>query len=313
MKRILLVLLLAAPSLFGQKTSFASQSDLTADLSDALLSGIYHHRLSEASYSCERSGWLEGFGNFRRRNSSGQRSRYDNWFGGAIGGLNYALSCDSYLNFFVAGSWGEIDIPSESDFDTYSALFGTTWEYFCDDGSFFGLAAAGGFLSQNRQYSGVRENPRGVFFTPELTYAYPFNCFCSCPIFTSTLRYAGYFPKDYQHRQTTGTLYVKDRRLQLITLRGVLSSPVKLCCATFEPYLGIAGRFQVDGNHVKGKRVDTDERFSDGIDSSIGYGLLGLRFSKHQGYLDYQANLEWSYDTDSSWRILGELNLNYRY
>ncbi len=312
MRRILLVLLLFAPALFAQKAPFACQSDLIADLSDTLLGDIYPHRLGVKSCSGESPFSLEGFGNFRRRDSSAQRSRYDNWFGGILGKINRPLTCDSYLNFFLGGSWGEINIQGESTFDTNSLFLGMAWEHIHNN-CFFGVAIAGGYLSQDRHYNDVHEDPQGVFLTPELTYAYQFNYPCNGPIFTSTLRYAGYFPHDYQHRETLGTLYVKERSPQFITLRGELSSPFRTDCITLEPYLGIAGRFQFDGNHVEGKRVQTNERFSDGIDSIIGYGLLGLRATKQQGCLDICANLEASYETDESWRILGDLNLNYRY
>jgi len=314
MKSILLVLLLFTSSLFAQKASFAAQSDLAGDLSDAVLSGIFHHRLGFDRCASERSVWFQGFGDYRGRESTSQRGRYDNWFAGVLGGFNYSVSCNSYLNFFVGGSWGAIDIPSESpNFDTDSILVGMTWERLCDN-RFFGFAIAGGVLTQKRNVSGlfgdIDEEPQGVFITPEITYSYQFDCLCARPIFSSTLRYAGFFVRDYQHREILGTLYIKKRSIQLITLRGELAIP--LCCY-LEPYLGVAGRFQVDGNHVKGRLSLDDHSFSDGIDSSIGYGFLGFRGSKQCGCLDFQVNFEGSYDTDRSWRALGELSLNYAY
>jgi len=317
MKLILFVLLLSASTLFANKAPFAVQSDLVADLSDSVLNDIFHHRLGYDRCTFERSVWLEGFGSYRERNSTSQRNHYDNWFGGILGGFNYAVSCDNYLNFFIGGSWGEIDIHNESpNFDTHSILFGMTWERLCDN-RFFGLAIAGGVLTQKRNFSGLfgdlDEEAQGVFITPEFTYAHQFDCFCARPIFTSTLRYAGFFVGDYQHRETPGTLYIKKRSIQLLTLRGELAAPFSGSCFYFEPYLGFSGRFQFDGNHVKGRLSLDDRSFSDGIDSSIGYGLLGLRGSKRCGCLDFQANLEGSYDTDRSWRILGEFSLNYAY
>ncbi len=305
MKAVFLVLFLSVSSLFAQKVSFASQSDLIADLSDAVLDGIYHHRLCQPRCCYERSVWLEGFGNFRHRNFSDD---YKDWFGGIIGGFNFALSCDSYLNFFVGGSLGEIDIDHESNFDTNSVFFGMTWEQLCGN-SFYGFTIAGGYLEEERNYS-VHEEPRGVLFIPELTYAYQFDCMCIYPIFTSSLRYAGFFSHDYQHRETLGTLYVKKRSIQLFTLRGEFALPL---CYGIEPYAGVGGRFQFDGNHIKGRLLQSTERFSDGIDNVIGYGLLGIRASRRCSCVDMQANAEWSYDSDSSWRILGELSLNYSY
>lgn len=317
MKSILLVLLLSVSTLFANKAPFAVQSDLVVDLSDSVLNGIFHHRLGFERCDFERSVWLEGFGSYRERGSSSERNRYDNWLGGVLGGFNYAVSCNSYLNFFVGGFWGEINIQNDSfSFDTDSIFFGMTWERLCED-RFFGLAIAGGVLSQERNFSGffgdLDEDPQGVFIAPELTYACQFNCLCMSPIFSSTLRYAGFFIRDYQHREIPGTLYVKERTIQLFTLRGELALPFSESCGYFEPYLGIAGRFQFDGNHVKGRLSLDNQSFSDGIDNSIGYGLLGLRASKQCGCLDLQANFEGSYDTDRSWRTLGELTINYTY
>jgi len=315
MKSILFLLLLSTSTLFAHKTPFAVQSDLVADLSDSLLGNVFHHRLGYDRCAPERSLWLEGFGSYRGRESTSRRTQYNNWLGGILGGVNFATSCDQYLNFFAGGSWGGIDISGDSpDFDTYSILFGMTWERLCEN-RFFGFAIAGGVLTQKRTVRGpfgtVDEEPEGIFITPELTCAYQFNCFCMRPIFTSSLRYAGFFVRDYQHRETLGTLFVKERSIQLLTLRGELAIT---CFGYFEPYLGLAGRFQLDGNTVKGRLALDNQSFSDGIDSLIGQGFLGLRGSSWQcGCLDFQANVEGSYDSDRSWRILGELSLNYAY
>ncbi|MCC5832188.1 MAG: autotransporter domain-containing protein [Chlamydiales bacterium] len=312
MKKIFLLALLSVSTLFAQTAPFGSQSDLTADLSDAVLNGIYHHRLSATRYQSERSVWIEGFGSYRKRKSCGERSRYENGFGGILGGVNYALSCDAYLNFFIGGSWGGINIAEESNFDTNSIFFGTTWERICD-GSFYGFAFLAGYLKEERRFRDVHEEPRGVFLSPEITYARQLDYFCGHPIFTSTLRYAGFFPRDYQYREIGGTLYVRERSVQLFTLRGELAFPLCLCERIFEPYIGAAGRFQFDGNRVKGQLLLDQVRFSDGIDNIIVYGLGGVRFSKQWNCIDLQANVEGSYDSDLSWRILGELSLNYRY
>ncbi len=317
MKSIFLVLLLSTSSLFAQKAPFAAQSDLILDLSDSVLDGIFHHRLGFDRCAFERNVWLEGFGSYRQRQSTSERSRYHNWLTGILGGFNYAVSCDNYLNFFAGASWGEIDIRDEPPhFDTDSILFGMTWERLCEN-RFFGLAIAGGFLSQKRTFSGVfgsvKEEPQGVFITPELAYSCQFDCMCVHPIFSSSLRYAGFFAGDYQHRETLGTLYVKERSIQLLTLRGELAAPLPANCFYLEPYLGFAGRFQFDGNHIKGRLSLEEHSFSDGIDNSIGYGFLGFRASERCGCWDLQANFEGSYDTDCSWRTLGELTLNYVY
>jgi hypothetical protein len=311
MKRIFLFLLLLSFPLFAQRAPFASQSDLTADLSDSVLNNIYRHRLKPACCSCEGSVWVEGFGSYRERDSTFYRDEYHNGLGGILAGFNYGLSCDSYLNFFLGGSWGTIDIKNESNFETSSVLVGMAWESLGKH-HFYGFAFVGGYLEEERRFDDILEEPRGVFLSSELTYARHWKCLCN-PIFTGTLRYAGFFSRDYEHPESLGTFYIQDRSIQLLTLRGEIAAPLFNCLPCIEPYIGVAGRFQFDGNQVEGRILQDHERFRDGIDTSIFYGILGLRASKVYGCLNLRGNIETSYDSDSSWRILGELNVNYRY
>lgn len=308
----LMIAMVFTSSLFAQKASFASQSDLVGDLSDALLNDIYHHSLNlcPCDCSCGRSVWVEGFGSTRMRNASLERSRYKNRFGGLLAGSNFTLG-DASFSLFAGGSWGEVAIHRESHFDTNSILFGATWERLCQN-RFFGCAFAAGYLEEKRCFRDVREEPRGIFLSPEITYAFLFTRVPLCPIFTSTLRYAGFFSRDYQHREIIGTLHVRDRSIQLVTLRSELALPA-LFCTPFRPYIGAAGRFQADGNCVKGKLLQEQRHFSDRIDGAIVYGFLGTRISKCWKRVAMQGNVEASYDSDSSWRVLGKLYLNYRY
>ncbi len=312
MKRILPLLLLCTSTLFAQKAPFASQSDLVADLSDTLLGGIYHHRLGFESCSYERFAWIQGLGNYRQRDSSSQRERYDNWFGGVVGGINYGLSCDTYLNFYGGSTWGGIDIRSESNFDTESYFFGMSYEKVCNC-TFFGFSLAGGYLSADRQYQNIHEEPHGLFLTPELTYACQLCDYCLSPIFTATLRYAGFFPRDYEHRETQGTLYVQKRSIQLVTLRGEAATAPFECYLCLQPYIGVSGRFQFDGNHIHGQLVNDRSNFSQGVDNSLAYGMVGLRAIKHCARFDLQGNVEAGIDSDQSWKVFGELSLNYAF
>ncbi|NGX61133.1 MAG: hypothetical protein K940chlam9_00614, partial [Chlamydiae bacterium] len=235
MKAFVCAVLLLSTSLYAEKAPFASQSDLLVDLSDGILNGIYHHRPGFDRYPCERSVWVEGFGSYRKRESSSDRMRYENSLGGIVAGFNFSLSCENYLNFFVGGSWGELEFCHESNFDTESIFFGLSWEKFCGC-RFFGLALASGYLGLERHHEHVHEEPRGVFIAPEITYAQELDYFYCYPIFSATLRYAGFFSRDYQHRETEGTLYVQDRSIQLFTLRGELAAPI----GWWQPYLGVA-------------------------------------------------------------------------
>lgn len=310
MKVIAIIFLFFTATLYADKAPFAAQSDVVADLSDSILDGIYRHPLPFCELSCEKSVWLESFGSYRKRDKTSERNEYSNGLGGLLGGFNYAVSCRSALNFFVGGSWGNNGIRSETSFDTDSILFGMALEKLCTN-RFFGAAIVVGVLRQERSFLDVREKAEGVFFTPEITYACRF-AFCNlCPISTSTLRYAGFFPGDYQHREIFGTLYVKNRSIQLFTLREELAIP--FCRSCFFPYLGVAGRFQFSGRRVESHLLLDDLDFSNGIHNSIGYGFVGLRGLKQCGCLRMQANLEGSYDTDKSWRVLGELTCNYAY
>lgn len=309
MKAIAAIFLFFTTALYAEKAPFAAESDLVADLSDSLLDGIYRHPLPLCECACEKSVWLEGFGNYRKRYRTTERNEYSDGFGGLLAGFNYAVSPRSALNFFIGGSWGTIDIHNESSFDTDSILFGMTLEKCCRN-RFFGAAFAVGVLSKKRDFLGVHEKAEGVFLTPELTYSCQF-AFCNlCPIFTSTLRYAGFFPGDYQHREIFGTLYVRNRAIQLFTLREELAIPF---CSYFFPYLGVAGRFQFSGNDVRSHLLLDNFEFSDGIRDSIAYGFLGIRGVKKCGCMNLLANFEGSYDSGKSWRILGELSFNYAY
>ncbi len=303
MKALFLILFFSTSVLFAQTAPFASQSDLVADLSDTVLDGVYHHRLGFERDACERSFWLEAFGNCRKRD------HYKDWFGGGIIGFNYSLSYETYLNFFLGGSLGKINIAGETDFDTDSLVFGMSWEQLCDN-NFFGLVIAGGYLSEERTYLDVHEEPRGVFLTPELTYAYRFSCMPLQPIFTSDIRYAGFFSREYEHHDSGGTLHVEERSIQLITLRSELAFPC-FCCLQF--YGGGAGRFQFDGKRVEGRIGQNEKSFSDGIDHTIGYGFLGLRLANSFNSCDLSTHIEGGYDTDASWRILGDISLNFMY
>ena len=306
---LLIVLILGATLCAEEKASFASQSDLVADLSDSVLGGIYQNRLGEEPYSAS-TFWAEGLGSYREREADSDRTRYDAWLGGVMGGVNYSISCESALNFFVGGAWGRIEIQDEHHFNTDAFFLGMSWEHrnaLCG----YGFAMAGGYLSEKRTFEGILEHPEGFFFTPELHYSRQL-CFDGfAPLFTSTLRYAGFFVRDYQHRETLGTLYVERRSIQLLTLRGDLSFPIRARCFSFVPYIGGAGRFQLDGNHVSGRLIQSHQTFSDGIDCALGYGILGLNFSSGLGCLDFWGNVEGNYDTDQSWRVLGEIGLRY--
>ena len=311
MKALFLLLVLSTTTLFAQKGAFSSQSDLTADLSDAVLNGIYHHSLDFDACGCERSLWLEGFGSYRERCSSGRRETYDLWWGGVLGGLNISTSESCYLNFVLGGSWGEIDIKDGlRSFDTDSILFGMTLESrSCR--KFFGLAILGGVLTQERQLAVVNEKIEGVYFTPDLTYSFQCPCLFACPIITTNLRYAGFFARDYQHPESFSAVQIEHRRVQLITLRG--EAAVSPCCLPLNTYVGVAGRFQVDGNRVDRSLLLNNQSVADGIDWGLAYGFIGLRGAHTYRCLDFQGNFEAGYDTDHSWRVLGELSLNLSY
>lgn len=302
--RLFLLTLLLSATLFAQKAPFASQADLTVDLSDAIFANIYSNSLD--CLCCNGwSLWAQGIGDFRSRGSSSHRERYDNWFGGIMGGANFGFCDDSCLGFFLGGSLGEVDIQGESNFDSESIFFGISYERLCDFSS-FGLALAGGYLREMRHFHSIHEEPRGLFLTPEFTFSSKLSSSCLSPIFSASLRYAGFFSHDYEHRETPGTLYVRNRSLQLLTLRGELaSSPFSFPRFCLEPYIGLSGRFQVDGNHIHGRLLLNNESFSQGVDQSLAYGLVGMRVKRECGSTILKANIEGDYDTDRSWRVFG--------
>ena len=317
MRSFFLVFALFFSSLFAQTAPFAAQSDLAGDVSDAVLNHIYRRRLGFEPCGCERGAWVQGFGSYRSRNSDGSRERYEESFGGILAGLNYALCCDTEINFFIGGSWGCTDIrDGQPDYDTDSILLGMAFEHTCPN-RFLGLTFVGGVLHSDRTIRAplnVSEDAQGLFIFPELTFAYRWACLPCCPITTVTARYAGWFINDYQVRQVPGTLYIRDRSIQLFTLRAEAALPFETPdCWTFQPYAALAGRFQFDGNRVHARLLLTELRFSDGIDSSLAQIILGARAAKRFGRFDLTANLEGSFDSGNSTRVLGVLTLSTVY
>lgn len=163
--------------------------------------------------------------------------------------------------------------------------------------------------------NGINEEAQGLFITPDMTYSFQFDCACLSPLVTGYLRYAGFFSKDYQQSQASAALYIRDRSIQLFTVGGRIALPFQWdsCCFSFNPYIGAVGRFQFDGNQIDARLLDFNLSLSDGLDDCIGYGLIGFEFSREYGCLKIQGNLEGSYDSDCSWRALGELNINYTF
>ena len=74
-----------------------------------------------------------------------------------------------------------------------------------------------------------------------------------------------------------------------------------------------SGRYPRAFRHTPGCLLESEQSSSDGIDNCIGYGFLGIRGCRNVGCLDLEANIEGSYDSDKSWRALGELTLTYTY
>lgn len=323
MKKLAAFLVILTPlfmtSLAAQSVHFAAQADLVADLSDSVLGDIYFHRLTCCDCACQvdqdccqKNAWLQGFGSYRERRRSHtqgiDRDQYENTLGGVLAGFSTAVSDDAALNLFVGGSWGDIDPRSnERDFDTDSFLLGFSLEQlYCNQ--FVGFAFAAGVLEQKHNRSDRLDKAQGVFITPELTYATGFGWGRCCPILTSTLRYAGFFPSDYQVLELVGPLRIRNYNVQLLTIREEIAIPTCL-----SPYIGVAGRFQLSGRKIESKLVLDHYRFDSGIENSIGYGFIGLRGSLDYNRFSLQGNIEGSYDTDRSARVLGQLTLNFAF
>ncbi|MCH9626875.1 MAG: hypothetical protein S4CHLAM2_05060 [Chlamydiales bacterium] len=300
-------------------TGFAVQADAVADLSDTFLGGIYRHRAAFPSVCADTCGcslWVEGVGSYRERHKKGL-SRYEVKQGGFLVGLDFRG-----LGLFGGAAFGDAFIGECTQETTIRSYVGGVSYEMIASNQFFGVAFLAGYSSlDNSRYvmnnlapNGVDKAqacPSGFFLSPELTYVQSFPQFWCMPTLSGTVRFASLFLGDYSETGSLANLAVADRNVQLVTLRGELGFPSCHCFLDWEPYMGGAGRFQLDGCEVEGALLGQNLHFTTALPANLGYFLIGLRGLRSVGCFDLFLNLEINFDSAQSFRVFGESGISY--
>lgn len=309
-------------------TGFAMQADVVADLSDTILNGIYRHRFCCCHSSCSyRDFWIQGIGSYRNRRHNHDYVGYENWQGGFLIGYDRSASIGSFDIFAgMVVNQAEVDqYTQEASINSY--ICGLTYESsFC--GTFLGLAIAVGYLDwdnkrfvMNNLVSDGVETARaafgGCFLSPEITLARRFPLLFCHPLFSFNLRYAGYFIGDYNEKGSATNLCVTHREVDLLTTRFELALPYGQsygkCCWSIESYVGAYGRYQVGGYRINSKLLGQSLEFNQEGPKNLGALLLGLRGTQTFGCFNLFVNLEASFDTANSSRLLGEGGIGWKF
>lgn len=304
---------------------FAMQVDSVADLSDTFLGGVYRHRTAfpcVCQDACGCTLWIEGLGSYRERHKKGL-SHYEVHQGGFLMGLDVPSFCGN-LGFFGGASFGESVLDHNTQKSTIRAYVGGLSYELITCNQFFGAVFLAGYTSlDSRRYvmnnlapNGVdkaRAYPSGFFLSPELTYVQSFPQFWCTPTLSGTIRFASLFLGDYTEKGSLSTLSVSDRNVQLATIRGEIGFPACSCFLDWEPYIGAAGRFQLDGCEVEGALLGQNLHFTTGLPANVGYFLIGFRGIKSAGCFDLFLNLEGNFDSAQSFRVFGESGISYTF
>ena len=308
-------------------TGLTLQADVLADLSDALLSGIYRHRF-RCCNACTCGSWAQGIGSYRKRSEQDNHVGYDNWVGGFLVGFDAPIGSGN-VNFFGGISYGEAHVDGQTQkAQLRNFVGGLSFERtFCD--TFFGAALVGGyvewdnsrFVMNNLVPDGVEEaffNTHGALITPEITVSHRFSSFCFAPEASFTVRYAALFLKDYEEQGSATNLSITDRKIDLLTTRFEFALPFgdalgSACCWSLEPYVGVFGRYQLEGYRVIGELLDLPLHFDQEGPRNLVAFLVGFRGIQSMGQCNLFLNLEASFDNGESARILGEGGIGWSF
>ncbi|MCH9627247.1 MAG: hypothetical protein S4CHLAM2_08820 [Chlamydiales bacterium] len=304
------------------RAGFALQADVLADLSDTILGGIYRNKTTDPCYPCctsDFSMWMEGIGSYRKRGINNGVVGYKNRQGGIVLGANTTVcsGCGSAFLGFMRGR-AEVDRNTQNAcLDTFFG--GAAYEtYIC--GTFMGLAIAGGYIHwENTRYvmnnlangglEAAQAQTSAGFVSPEFTLARAYSCFSVPLALSGTVRYAGLFLGHYTETDSSANLSVQDRDIHLITARAELGAPVtncnNVCEWVLEPYIGVFARFQF-GDDVHTALLGQSLAFDPGLEQTLGGLLLGFRATQAVGRFNLFLNVESSFDSENSSRILGE-------
>jgi len=318
-------------------TGLGLQADMLTDLSDAIFSEVFRYdRAFGCNCSpCDSHLWVQGIGSFRERGHNSGNVGHNNWQGGVLVGIDRA-ACGGTLGLFVGYAYAKAEVDERTQqAETDSYLAGLSYEYtFCD--TFFGFAIAAGyvdwtnerFIMDNSKELGIQKvsfEKGASFVTPEAVVAHQFHCLNSLPVLSFTLRYAGLFLGDYEENRhpfpftdgATGALKVKDRNVGVVNTRLELAIPWGKTCGCFcwsvRPYLGILGRYQVEGTHVESELLGESLGFEQGGPTNLGSFFFGFRAAQSIGSCSLFLNLEASFDDANSARILGAGGLSFAF
>jgi hypothetical protein len=237
-----------------------------------------------------------------------------------------------YIDVFAGGAYEYATIERDNGYDVGNTIGaqnvrvstgfgGFAYELPCHN-HFYGLALVAGYtdfktrrqVANNLVAGGLETasgNPNGFFLSPEITYSYILNNLSIQPCLTGTVRYAASFLNSYDEHGSAADLQVKNRSIQLLTLKGT----AEFCTSTrlAYPYVGIAGRFQVGGNHVNATLLGQSISFDTKIGQNIVYGFIGLNFNRYFCGKNFSFNFEADFDNYNSIRCIGEGCFSYKF
>ena len=303
------------------RTGFTLQADVLEDLSDSLLDSIYRGKYDYLHCQELHCGaWAEAVGSFRIRR---QTVYYENWEAGGLAGANWEAFCSGTLGIFGGGTYGEATVGQNTQQAQVStALAGLSYEQMYRH-LFVGFAMTTGYVGwENRRTvmynlapGGVQEarvDINGWMISPELTAAGWLGLSRKWSLLaTATLRYAGLFLGNYDESGSSANLSINSRQVDLLKVIGELALSSGGDCWNFEPYMAVAGRFQVGGREVDGELLGQSLTFGSGSPYNLVEILYGIRGQRNVKCYTLYGNVEGLWDNDDGERVLGELGVRY--
>lgn len=307
-------------------TPFLMQVDMTQDVADGILDPVFLSRRQACSCSlpCETCGfWGAGLGSYRLRRKNEDYVRYNNWQGGFILGFDKPV-CGGQGGAFGGISFGKGKVEWEAETLKAAHYFGgfsyeTT---FCQ--TLFGVALTAGYadwqscrtIMNNLATDGIeyaRADFSGGLVAGDLMLARSF-CFWKCrPCFSFDLRYAGLFLGNWNEHGSGANHNVKDRQIDLLTTRFECTLPwVRKCSRSdwrLEPYLGVLGRYQVGGTQINSLLGGQSLTFTQAGPHNLAAFLIGARGNQSYGCFSLFFNVEGSFDSQKSYRVIGDLGI----
>ncbi len=310
-------------------TGLAMQADVVADLSDAILNGIYRYRTAFPCkcIPCQSGVWAQGIGSYRERSHKKGRVGYDNWQGGVLVGYQNS-QFEGNLRLFGGVSFGRAEVDQHTQkADTISYVGGLVCERAFWN-TFLGLALTAGYTNwDNERYvmnnlapggvESARANTGGLFISSDASIAHRFTSLWCCPVMSFSLRYAGLIFDNFSETGSLSNFSTNFRKVDLLTTRLELSTPFttseNACRLSVEPYLGVAGRYQLGGNHVSGELLEQPLSFAIPSSRNLAIFLGGTRAIYSYNRCNLFFNIEGSHDTSRSTRILGEGGVGFNF